>query len=215
MAQGRVPRGGELRSEWSAPALALVLALAASGCGGSSHREREFRIPSPAMVPTLRVGDYIKVDIDAYRSRPPARGDVVVFHPPRGADPEVNRCGVPSQPADGHPCASPTPEQSTSTFVKRVVALPGDWIAVKRSRVYLATNSKTTPPPSAFQVQNEPFINKDANDADCQLCNLPKPVRIPRGFYYMAGDNRAESDDSRNWGPVPLGWFVGKVIGKE
>jgi signal peptidase I len=194
---------------------ALALALVASGCGGSSHREREFRIPSPAMIPTFRIGDHIRVDIDAYRSRPPARGDIVIFYPPRGADPAVDRCGNPSQPADGHPCASPTPERSTSTFVKRVVALPGDWIAMKRGRVYLATNAKTTRPPSAFRQQDEPFINKDANDADCQLCNLPKPVQVPPGHYFMAGDNRAESDDSRQWGPVPRDRLVGKVMGKE
>jgi signal peptidase I len=99
--------------------------------------------------------------------------------------------------------------------VKRVVALPGDWIEVKRGRVYLATDGNATPPQSAFREQDEPFIRRDGNDLNCQLCNLPRPVRVPPGRYFMVGDNRAESDDSRQWGPVPLEWLVGKVIGKD
>jgi signal peptidase I len=43
-------------------------------------------------------------------------------------------------------------------------------------------------------------------------CNLPKPIKIPPGYYFMMGDNRGESDDSRFWGPIPRGWIIGKAF---
>jgi signal peptidase I len=173
---------------------------------------KPFRIPSPSMVPTLKVGQRVLVNRLGPHFGDPSRGDIVVFKPPRGADPSVDRCGNPSQPADKHPCSTPTPDQSSSNFIKRVVALPGDWIEVKRGRVFLAKSATTEPPQSAFKEQNEPFINKDGNDSNCQLCNLPKPIQVPPGHFFMMGDNRAESDDSRQWGPVPKKWIIGRAF---
>jgi signal peptidase I len=173
---------------------------------------KPFRIPSPSMVPTLKVGQRVLVNRLGPHFGDPSRGDIVVFKPPKGADPSVDRCGNPAQPADKHPCSTPTPDQSDSNFIKRVVGLPGDWIEVKKGRVYLAKSAKTEPPQSAFKEQNEPFINKDGNDADCQLCNLPKPIQVLPGHFFMMGDNRAESDDSRQWGPVPKKWIIGRAF---
>jgi signal peptidase I len=161
------------------------------------------------MSPTYNVGDNIRVDVDAYSSATPSRGDVIVFHPPRGADPAVDLCGAPSEPADGHPCGRPTRGRSTSIFIKRIVAVPGDWIEIRNGRVYLAKTGK-----GPFQQQHEPFVKADPNDTNCSLCNLRKPIRVGSGYYFTAGDNRAASDDSRHWGPVPLGSIIGKVIGK-
>jgi signal peptidase I len=173
---------------------------------------KPFRIPSPSMVPTLKVGQRVLVNRLGPHFGDPSRGDIVVFKPPRGADPSVDRCGNPSQPADKHPCSTPTPDQSSSNFIKRVVALPGDWIEVKKGRVFLAKSAKVEPPPSVFKEQSEPFINKDGNDANCQLCNLPKPIQVPPAHFFMMGDNRAESDDSRQWGPVPKKWIIGRAF---
>jgi len=173
---------------------------------------KPFRIPSGSMEPTLAINQRVLVDRVTDHCSDPGRGDIVVFKPPKGADPSVDRCGNPSQPADKHPCSTPTPDQSSSNFIKRVVGLPGDWIEVKRGRVYLAKSAKAEPPQSAFKEQNEPFINKDGNDADCQLCNLPKPIQVLPGHFFMMGDNRAESDDSRQWGPVPKKWIIGRAF---
>jgi signal peptidase I len=173
---------------------------------------KPFRIPSPSMVPTLKVGQRVLVNRLGPHFGDPSRGDIVVFKPPRGADPSVDQCGIPRQPGDKHPCAKPTAEQSSSNFIKRVVALPGDWIEVKKGRVYLAKGGTAKPPQSAFKEQDEPFINKDGNDATCSLCNLPDPIQVPPGHFFMMGDNRAESDDSRQWGPVPKKWIIGRAF---
>jgi signal peptidase I len=173
---------------------------------------KPFRIPSPSMVPTLKVGQRVLVNRLGPHFGDPSRGDIIVFKPPKGADPSVDQCGIPTQPGDKHPCAKPTPDQSSSNFIKRVVALPGDWIEVKKGRVYLVKGAKTKPPQSAFKEQDEPFINKDGNDATCSLCNLPDPIQVPPDHFFMMGDNRAESDDSRQWGPVPKKWIIGRAF---
>lgn len=157
------------------------------------------------MVPTYGVGDRILVDLDAYDSARPQRADVVIFKPPRGADSQ--QCGIPSEPADGHPCARPTPDASNNNFVKRIVALPGDWLKVENNHIFLGRR-RTGP----FVQQREPFI---AKNSPCDLlCNLRKPIQIPTDHFFVVGDNRGASDDSRDWGPVPRRWILGKVIGK-
>ena len=94
---------------------------------------------------------------------------------------------------------APHPDEVVNTnFIKRVVGLPGDRLSVRRGRVYIDG-----------RLQKEPFIRPDAG---CSICNLPRPITIPKGEYYMMGDNRGESADSREWGPVPKKWFIGKAF---
>ena len=155
---------------------------------------KPFRIPSQSMEPTLDVGQRVLVDRVRFHFRDPHRGDVVVFKPPHGAD--LNECGAPPEP--GQACAVSTKTRSSTNFIKRVVAVPGDRISIKRGRVYL--NGKLSDPWN---------INKDPA---CGICNLPKPLTVPPGQYYMMGDNRGESADSREWGPVPRKWIIGKAF---
>jgi signal peptidase I len=158
---------------------------------------KPFRIPSPSMVPTLDVGQRVLVNRLGTHFGDPSRGDVVVFKPPAGAD--SNQCGIPSEPDDGHPCAKPTNNRSSSNFIKRVIGLPGDTLFVRDNRAYI--NGKRL---------NEPYINKNTScDA---LCNLDKPIKIPPGHFFMMGDNRGQSDDSRQWGPVPKKWIIGRAF---
>lgn len=174
----------------------IVLALIAPflGAFAVSFVVKPYRIPSPAMVPTLHVGDKIMVN---RVGGDPARGDIVVFRPPLGAD--THQCGIASEPADGHPCGKPTDAKSSINFIKRVVGLPGDTVFVKGNRAYV--NGKPL---------DEHYVNADT---DCnELCNLPKPITIPPGHFFMLGDNRGESDDSRDWGPVPKEWIIGTVF---
>jgi signal peptidase I len=167
---------------------------------------KPFRIPSPSMVPTLKVGQRVLVNRLGPHFGDPSRGDIVVFKPPQGADPSLNRCGNTNEPGDGHPCDTPTPQQSDSNFIKRVVAVPGDWIKVINNRVFLAKSAN-----GPFKQQDEPFINKA--DHTCQeLCNLRKPIHIQPGHFFMMGDNRGQSDDSRAWGPVPKKWIIGRAF---
>jgi signal peptidase I len=160
---------------------------------------KPFRIPSPSMVPTLEVGQRVLVNRLGTHFGDPERGEVVVFKPPSGAD--THRCGV--EHPNLQPCPRPTSEKSPNNFIKRVVGLPGDKLSVKGNSVYI--NGKK---------QNEPFVNQSAFDPNScdDLCNLPEPITIPPGYFFMMGDNRAESDDSRRWGPVPEKWIIGHAF---
>jgi signal peptidase I len=169
-------------------AVALGLAL-----GIQAFLVKPFRIPSESMVPTLQVGQRVLVDRVSFRFGDPDRGDIVVFKPPKGAD--TSQCAV------GHPdepCPKETPERSDTNFIKRVVGLPGDHLKVLQSSVYI--NGKR---------QKEPFARLSP---DCDTCNLPREITIPDGHYFMMGDNRGESADSRLWGPVPKKWIIGRAV---
>ena len=79
-----------------------------------------------------------------------------------------------------------------------MVAVGGDRIKVSAGRVYL--NGKR---------QKEPFAHLDDS---CGICNLPDEITIPKGYYFMMGDNRGESADSREWGPIPKKWVIGQAF---
>jgi signal peptidase I len=155
---------------------------------------KPYRIPSRSMVPTLEVGQRVLVD---RLSRHPSVGDIVVFRPPVGADQEPPECGSPNQ-GSGHPqaCDESAPGDSTQTFIKRVVGGPGDTIKISNGHVY-----------------RDGRPEKDGHTIPCgrnqEGCNFPTPIVIPPGEYFMMGDNREYSDDSRFWGPVPDKWIIG------
>ena len=171
-------------------AVALGLAL-----GIQAFLVKPFRIPSESMVPTLEVGQRVLVDRVSFRFSDPDKGDIVVFKPPLGS--EQNRCGI-EPPPDGSACPRPTPERSDTNFIKRVVGTPGDRLKVIDGAVYI--NGKR---------QKEEFARLDS---ECEICNLPKEITIPKDQYFMMGDNRGESADSREWGPVPKKWLIGKAF---
>ena len=167
-----------------------------AGCGGSNSPGGPFtvRVPSTAMLPTYRVGERLAVRPDG---RPIRRNDVVALNPPKGAD--SGACGIPQQPADGHPCGTPTVARSSQVFVKRVVGLAGDRLKVIRGRTYIDG-----------RAAREPFIS---DDPGCEICNLPKEIAVPPGYVFVVGDNRGQSADSRLWGPVRTRWILGRVVG--
>ncbi|GAC1324710.1 MAG: signal peptidase I [Thermoleophilaceae bacterium] len=172
-------------------AVALLLAL-----GIQAVLVKPFRIPSESMVPTLAIGQRVLVDRVSGHWSDPKRGDVVVFKPPKGAD--QNSCGV--QQPSGEACPTPTPARSSANFIKRVVAIGGDRIKIINNRVWL--NGR---------LQSEPFINPHTPCGD-PLCNLPREITVPTGSFFMMGDNRGQSADSREWGPVPRRWLIGRAF---
>jgi signal peptidase I len=171
-------------------AVALGLAL-----GIQAFLVKPYRIPSESMVPTLSVGQRVLVNRIGNNFGDPAVGDVTVFHPPTGAENE-NQCAV--RPRDRQPCAKPTAGRAEVNFIKRIVAGPGDTLAVQDGRVIL--NGK---------LQSEPFIEPCGGGPEC---NLTTAITIPRDHYFMMGDNRGASDDSRFWGPVPREWIIGNAF---
>jgi signal peptidase I len=171
-------------------AVALGLAL-----GIQAFLVKPYRIPSESMVPTLSIGQRVLVNRLGNNFGDPNIGDVTVFHPPAGAE-NAKECGVAREP--GQACNRPTAEKADVNFIKRIVAGPGDKLAIEGGHVI--RNGKR---------QSEPFI-RDCGEGDD--CNLPNAITIPADHYFMMGDNRGASDDSRFWGPIPRDWIIGNAF---
>jgi signal peptidase I len=152
---------------------------------------KPYKIPSGSMIPTLAIGQRVltnRLDTD------PSLGDVVVFHPPIGADNE--RCADQRQGAGSkEACATHGSEDTTQTYIKRVVGLPGDRISIVNGQVIRNGRTEKAPYAQPCTITNE--------------CTFPETFTVPPGEYFMMGDNRGESDDSRFWGPVPQSWIIG------
>jgi signal peptidase I len=169
-------------------ALALGLAL-----GLQAWVVKPYQIPSQSMEPTLSVGQRVLVNRFLYHFTDPKIGDIAVFHPPAGAD-SGGVCGAPHDSREA--CPEPTRERSDQNFIKRIVAGPGDKLSIRNGH----------PVVNGVIKKNEDYIRP------CTDCDLPKPIRIPPDHYFMMGDNRGESQDSRFWGPVPREWIIGKAF---
>jgi signal peptidase I len=155
-----------------------------------------YRIPSSSMIPALAVGDTALVDEDAYLHARPQIGDVVVFHPPAGAE-SARECG--RRPPRGQACATATKRDSDALFIKRIVGRPGDRIAIRRGRV-IRNGVRAS----------EPFVARPCT-SDYAGCDFPRTFTVSAGRYYVLGDDRGASDDSRFWGPVARRAIVGKL----
>jgi signal peptidase I len=150
---------------------------------------KRYKMPSESMAPTIANGDKINLD----RGVKPAVGDIVVFNAP--ASYVLGACGV--RRPSGQPCPRPVAQRGDTLLIKRIVAGPGDTVAFKDGRVI--RNGKPL---------REPYVVKACTG---QPCDLPIRATVPAGMYFMAGDNRGASDDSRFWGPVPSDWITGRV----
>jgi signal peptidase I len=190
-----VARTGKQSSRGSLVELVTIVVVAlALALGIQAFLVKPFRIPSESMVPTLDIGQRVLVDRVSFRFTNPDRGDIVVFKPPKGAD--DNACGVRHSAQSA--CPRPTPSRSETNFIKRVVAVGGDHVKVMGGHVIV--NGRR---------QKDSYIRPDNQ---CGICNLPHEITIPKGYYFMMGDNRGESADSREWGPVPEKWMIGKAF---
>jgi signal peptidase I len=183
-----------------APVLGLVLVL-------RSFLIEPFQIPSQSMVPTLKVGDFILVSKWTYGIRlpvlrtkiieidSPERGDVMVFFPPH----------------------------EDRYFIKRVVGLPGDKIHVLNGVVFINGDKMTQT--SVAEEANSPrsvVMSENLAGVEHLMQKRTSPTRlslnysavVPQGHYFMMGDNRDNSSDSRVWGPVPEDRIVGKAFAR-
>jgi signal peptidase I len=156
---------------------------------------KPYRIPSGSMEPTLSIGQRVLVNRVGMGISGPHVGEIAVFHPPKDATQEV--CGP--QPhvikLGGAACSEPESEKSGVNFIKRIVAGPGDVISIIEGHVI--RNGVR---------EKDSYIRACGSNPDC---SFPTQIRIPAGHWFMMGDNRGESDDSRFWGPVPTGWIIG------
>ncbi len=159
---------------------------------------KPYKIPSGSMEPTLAIEQRILVNRIGMDFSEPKIGDIMVFHPPEGAEHGI--CGpIPHQVTPGGAaCDSPVKKEGSVTFIKRVVAGPGDTIYIKEGHVYL--NGKR---------EKDSYIRECGGSPEC---NFPTPIKIPAGHWFMMGDNRGNSEDSRFWGPIPTSWMIGEAF---
>lgn len=149
------------------------------------------------MVPTLEVGQRVLVNRASYHFGDPGIGDIVVFKAPNGAVGKGPECGV-RRDFGRQACPRPVEGQSDTNFIKRVVAVPGDTLSIRRGH------------PVVNGVMAEEDFIKGCPKAE--ICNLEEEITIPDDHYFMMGDNRGGSDDSRYWGPIPRDWIIGKAF---
>jgi signal peptidase I len=178
-----LPRQWRIAIDWAVTilgAVAIVLAIKA-------YVVNPYRIPSSSMEPTLhcaapgsgcmaRFSDRVLANRFIYHFRDPRRGEIVVFKTPLAAE---AACG-----GEG------------GTFVKRLIALPGDRWREQDGYIYINGEKK-----------NEPYIEPRRRDGD----TIAEKV-VPKDQFLMLGDNRASSCDSRKWGTVPRKNLIGPVF---
>jgi len=143
-----------------------------------------YKIPSGSMIPTLLVGDYILVNRLSYGLRIPyykyilrwgeiKRGDIIVFV---------------------------FPEEPSKDFIKRVIALPGETIEIRKKKIYI--NGKEIEDKWGFFKDD--YVGPPRDDFG--------PFQVPQEHVFVMGDNRDESNDSRFWGPVNIENIKGKAF---
>jgi len=160
---------------------------------------KPYQIPTGSMIPTLKIGQRVLVQRVSYHFSDPSIGDIVVFHPPEGAD-ESEMCGAdrPPELEARQACPEPVDAADDTNFIKRVVATPGDELFIEDGQAI---------------VNGEPIPDDFTRPcAGGRGCNMREPITIPPDHYFMMGDNRGASDDSRFWGPVPSDWIIGKAV---
>jgi signal peptidase I len=169
----------------------VVLSIGLAGCSQTSTNARAVQ---KSMEPTIRSGEYISVDLHAYDTRDPQVGEIVSLRAPANVD--AARCAVRRRP--GQPCRRSVRRLTGEYLIKRIVAGPGQRIAINREGRVRVDGV----------LQEEPFL---IACAPLDLCRLPRPITVPAGQYFVMGDNRPYSSDSRYWGPVPRAAIEGRV----
>jgi signal peptidase I len=136
-----------------------------------------FKIPTGSMRPTLIESDRILVNKLLYRFRDPQRGDIIVFKYP------------PDQKRD---------------FIKRLIAIGGETVEIKRGDIYINGEELTDPE----IIDSLYYYNKE----DWAFGASGQVLEVPEGNYFVLGDNSVNSSDSRNWGFVPRKNVVGRAF---
>jgi len=144
-----------------------------------------FEVEQTSMLPTIVQREYVLIDKVSPRFADYRRGDIVVFNPPPGY------------------------EQDNVPFIKRVIGLPGDTVRLENGRVFV------TPPNGNPVSIDEPYVIKEADGRTAPT--LPKDLAgtsswtVPSGEYFVMGDNRPVSQDSRVFGPIKRDLIIGRA----
>jgi signal peptidase I len=184
---GRLPRAWRVTIDWVVTivgAIAIVLAIKA-------WVVNPYRIPSSSMEPTLHCARPGTGCVARFSDRVLANRFIYHLRDPRRGEIVVFE----TPPAARIKCGA------GGTFVKRLVGLPGETIEVRLERGdgYVYINGRKL---------NEPYVEPARRVAAVEMA----PRKIPEGQYFMMGDNRSQSCDSREWGSVPRENLIGKVF---
>jgi len=154
-----------------------------------------FSIPSSSMEPTLLVGDYLLVNKFSYGIR----------------NPFTNKIWMPiGKPQRGDIAVFIYPQDPDKDYIKRVIGLPGDRIQIINKKLYINGSITQIPPPSDDpQAPRAVYREKDITPTERDNFG---PVVVPPNSYFVMGDNRDHSYDSRFWGFVSLDALRGKAF---
>jgi signal peptidase I len=170
--------------------LAAVIAV-----GLRSFVAQAFSIPSSSMVPQLEVGDRVVVSKLAFRLHDPNRGDIVVFDcPPRVGCAARTQGLSPGRLLHGALEAVGLRQPSTEDYIKRVVGLPGETVEAHDGTVFVDGRRLV-----------EPYLAPAMTTSDFG------PITVGDGELWVMGDNRANSSDSRVFGPIDADTVVGRA----
>ena len=189
----------------SAIELVAIIAVAIGlAFGIETFVVKPYKIPSGSMEPTLKIGQRLLVNRIGMDLGGPHVGQIVVFHPP--AEAAQGQCGpLPhTVTTGGAACALPVPREAREYFVKRIVAGPGDALYIAGGHVYREAAGS-----SSFVPERDSYVKACGFAPEC---SFPRAITIAPGHWFMMGDNRGDSEDSRFWGPVPTSWIVGPAL---
>ena len=151
-----------------------------------------FKIPTGSMKPNLLVGDHLLVN-------------KFIFAPTASA---LERTLLPMRPIErGDVIVFKFPEEPERDFIKRVIGLPGDTLELKNQTIHI--NGMPLIEPYAHYLY-PPMSDGQADRFD--LRRKYGPVTVPDGHYFMMGDNRDDSQDSRFWGFLPASYVKGRAL---
>jgi signal peptidase I len=187
-ARGRSPAKSFWREYGEALFIALILALMVR-----AFLVQAFSIPSGSMLPTLQVGDYLLVNRFSYGIRNPFTNHVWISV---------------GQPQRGDVVVFIFPQDPSKDYIKRVIGLPGDRVQMINKKVFI--NGKPYETPQA--VYDDPLVIPAPSTPTESPRDNFGPVVVPPNSYFVMGDNRDHSYDSRFWGFVPMGSLKGKAL---
>jgi signal peptidase I len=183
----KVAEPSEKGESWQIEALKTVALSLVLAFGIRTFIAEARYIPSGSMEPTLLINDRLIVDKVAYRFNPPQRGDIVVFDPTEN----LSKKGF------------------KDAFIKRVVGLPGEQVALIDGKVYI--NGKPLQEKYIEQGLATEISDCDPSHIDTGTFFLSQPQVLAPNQYLVLGDNRHNSLDGRCWGAVPASKIIGKA----
>lgn len=175
-----------------------------------------FKIPSGSMLETLQIGDHLLVN-------KMTRGTIVEIPLTRISLFTVPRLGDPQR---GEILVFQFPRDPGRDFIKRVIGLPGEVVAIRDKRVYIGGRlleepyvvyrggpPAANPPPATLPAATNPVPTCSARESGyARERDDYGPCLVPEGDLFMMGDNRDQSEDSRAWGPLPMDLIRGKAF---